>query len=434
MFDIASFRFLRSAWFWCAVATCWMPPAAHAIPVFARQYGISCTTCHDAFPRLNAFGESFMRMNYRLPNWKEASTVETGDDRLALPKIPPLAIRAQAYVQDRQGEEIDPATGPTGNNSKLDFQAPYLIKLLSSAPLSDHMTYYFYGIFAEKGTNRETLIEDAWFRHDDIFDTKIGVTLGQFQISDLMFRRETRLPFQDFMVYRTAGITYDRGVLFDRDFGPVAAALGLVNGNGITDNFNIDSPGYRRPDRLFDNDRNKTVFGRIGTGMGPVSGGLFALAGKQKSITGTGTGTAGTGTRVTDKRAVGLDLLGDWNGNVHWYAQGLWNRWDGFRDEEPTRNYHWFGGFAGVDYVHDDRWTYSLLYNYAKADDFKNTGTVFEGIKMNTLTLAGSYYFMRNVKGVIEGNVDFLSKDSGPPYVGHQSKENYLLVGFDAAF
>ena len=42
---------------------------------------------------------------------------------------------------------------------------------------------------------------------------------------------------------------------------------------------------------------------------------------------------------------------------------------------------------------------------------------------------------MRNVKAVIEVNADLLKKDAaGPPWVGHQGREHYLLVGFDAAF
>jgi hypothetical protein len=41
---------------------------------------------------------------------------------------------------------------------------------------------------------------------------------------------------------------------------------------------------------------------------------------------------------------------------------------------------------------------------------------------------------MRNLKAVFEANADFLGKDrAGPPFVGHQTKENYLLVGFDMA-
>lgn len=405
---------------------------AEAMPVFARQYQMSCNVCHAAFPRLNSFGEQFRANNMRLPNWREMTTVDTHDEMLALPKSVPLAIRAQAYVQGRQGENIEPGTGPTDNKSHLDFQSPYLIKLLSSAPLSDHITYYFYGIFAEKGGNGTTLIEDAWFRHDDIFGSKTGMQLGQFQLSDLMFPRETRMTFQDFMAYRMAGITYDRGVLFDRRLGAVDLGLGAVNGNGIEQNFDINSPGFQRPDKMFDNDTRKSVFGRVGTEIGPVKLGLFGLAGQQKSA--AGSLGQDPGTRETDKRVYGIDVSGKTAGNVYWFAQTLWNRWDNFLDADPSRSYRWFGSFAGFDYVHSERWVYSLLYNYNDAGDFGGTHTIYEGLQMNTLTLGATYYFMRNVKGVIELNGDFLNKNNDPNFVGHVTKEGYILFGFDAAF
>lgn len=416
-----------------SVALALSPSGAQSMPAFARQYDISCVACHDAFPRLNAFGEAFAEMNFRMPNWRD-TMADLGDSRLALPKSLPLAIRAQAFVQGRdEGADFDPLTGPTGADSSFDFQAPYLVKLLSSAPLSEHITFYFYGIFAEKGGNGETLIEDAWFRHDDVFGSGIGAQLGQFQVSDLMFPREVRLTFQDYYAYRAAGITYDRGVVLDRGFGPVDVALGFVNGSGIEQNFPIDSPGIRRPDRLFDNDSDKTVFGRVGFDVGPVSLGVFGLTGEQRSA--AGALGQGTGLRDTDKKILGLDLAGSFAPNVHWYVQALWNRWDDFLDVTPGRDYEWYGGFVGIDYVHNDRWSFSGLYNYTDSGDFDDSGTIFEGIAINSLTLNASYYFMRNLKAVIELNVDLLGKDAGgPPFVGHQTKEHYLLVGFDAAY
>lgn len=415
------------------VAICGLSARVDAMPAFARQYNISCVVCHDAFPKLNAFGEKFAADNYRMPQWKETSTVEVGDDMLRLPKFPPFAVRAQAFVQGRDGEEIDPQSGPTGNDADFDFQTPYLVKLLSSAPLSEHLTYYFYGIFAEKGSNGETVIEDAWFRHDNLFSSGVAMQLGQFQVSDLMFPREVRLTFQDYYAYRAAGITYERGVIFDRDMGPVGLGFGLVNGSGIEQNFNINSPGYRRPDKMFDNDTQKSVFGRLGIPVGPMEVGLFGLSGEQKSAT----GFAGevTGARKTDKRIVGVDLAGSFGSQYRWFAQVLWNKWEDFLDQVPTQDYDWVGGFAGVDYVHSDRWVFSALYNFAEADDFENTGTIYEGIEINSLALAASYYFMRNVKAVLEVNADFLGEEEGgPPFVGHQTKEHYVLFGFDTAF
>ncbi len=406
------------------------PSVGQAMPEFARKYSMSCAACHAAFPRLNQFGEYFRDNNMRLPNWRD-TTLDTGDERLALPPYPPLAIRAQAYAQARTGKSIDPISGETVDSSN-DFQAPYLVKLLSSAPLSDQITYYFYGIFAEKGGNGQTVIEDAWFRYADLFGSGVGMQLGQFQISDLMFPRETRLPFQDYMVYRMAEITYDRGVLFDRSVGPFDLGLGLVNGNGIEQNFDINSPGYRRPDKMFDNNSDKSVFGRIGTDLGPVNVGLFGLAGEQKNAT----GPAGTesGDRDTDKWVAGIDLSGDIKGKTYWYAQYLWNSWEDFLDE--GKDYNWWGGFVGVDHILNERWVLSALYNIADADDLDNTDTIYEGIDINSLSLTASYYFMRNVKAVAEANIDFLGEDdqSGTYYTGHLDQEHYILLGFDAAF
>ncbi|MDO8412903.1 MAG: hypothetical protein Q7S51_03825 [Gallionellaceae bacterium] len=408
---------------------CLFSTSASAIPAFARQYNVSCTTCHAAFPRLNSFGQDFIANNYRLPNWKE-TTLSTGDDMLALPKTIPLAMRAQAYTEIRQTSDMDPATGTVANKASWDFQSPYLVKLLSSAPLSDHITYYFYGILAEKGENGKAFVEDAWVSHDDVFGSGIAMQLGQFQVSDLMFPRETRLTVQDFLPYSMAGITYERGVIFSRDIGPVGLSLGAVNGNGIDSNYPANSAGYQRPGTQFDNNNSKSLFGRIGMDIGPVRTGLFALNGKQPSA-GAVVGT--TGTRETSKRVLGLDFSGD-DGKLYWYGQLLWNRWNNFLDASPDINRSWTGGFVGADYIYSERWVYSMLYNRASAKDFRGTGTVYEGIALNTLSTTATYYFMRNVKGFVEATVDLQKKDNDADFVGHETKENSLMLGFDLAF
>ena len=408
-----------------------IPTKSGAMPVFARKYDMSCITCHAAFPKLNEFGEQFAADNMRLPNWKD-TTVSGGDDMLALPATVPLALRTQAYVQKREATSIINVETGEEVSADTDIQSPYLIKLLSSAPLSDHITYYFYAIFAEKGGNGEVIVEDAWFKHDDIFSTEIGMMLGQFQVSDLMFAREVRLTFQDYMVYRMAGLTYDRGLLFDYAAGPVDLALGWVNGNGTEENFTINSPGYKRPDHLFDNNSDKAIFGRVGTDIAGVGIGLFGYSGSQKNAE----GIAGldSGDRDTDKLSYGIDLSGKFTEKTYWFAQLLQNQWNGFLQEGT--DYKWFGGFIGVDYIHSDRRAYSLLYNYTDANDFENTDTIYEGIDMNSVTLTASYYFMRNIKGVIEVNYDFLDPvaKTGTYWTGHLTGENYALLGFDAAF
>ncbi len=394
-----------------------IPQLASANPVFARQYGMSCITCHAAFPRLNSFGQQFVKDNIRLPNWREQTGVDTGDKQLVLPKFPPLAIRTQAYYQARQGK----ASG--GDSANNDFQAPYLIKLLSSAPLSENISYYFYGIMAEKGGNGEFIIEDAWFSYDDLFDTGVGMMFGQFQVSDLMFPRETRLTFQDFIPYRQAGITYERGVTLDRDFGPANLALGVVNGNGIEANAKVTSGGLSRPDRSFDSNSSKSIFGRLGGDIGPVNIGLFGLSGRH---------TLNSASSETGKLVAGIDASGSRDDTLFWFAQLLWNRWNDALG--AGSNASWSAGFVGVDYILDERWALSGLYNYADAGDFSGDA-YYSGIDLNSLTGTVSYYFMRNIKGIFEVNVDLLADDTNAYRVANgQTQEGYVMVGFDAAF
>src|SRR5579863_7708060 len=44
-----------------------LPPAGHAIPAFARKYGVKCYACHTIPPALNKNGYMFKRLGYRLP-------------------------------------------------------------------------------------------------------------------------------------------------------------------------------------------------------------------------------------------------------------------------------------------------------------------------------------------------------------------------------
>ena len=58
------------------------PQAAQAVPSFARQVGVGCTTCHTSFPQLTEFGRQFKLNGY---------TMSSGSTHL-----PPLAVMVQA--------------------------------------------------------------------------------------------------------------------------------------------------------------------------------------------------------------------------------------------------------------------------------------------------------------------------------------------------
>jgi hypothetical protein len=51
----------------------WPRPAA-AIPLFARQYDVTCEKCHSVIPHLNEFGAAFLAEGYRIPGVQPGST------------------------------------------------------------------------------------------------------------------------------------------------------------------------------------------------------------------------------------------------------------------------------------------------------------------------------------------------------------------------
>ncbi|MFC1731293.1 hypothetical protein ACFL6I_13275 [candidate division KSB1 bacterium] len=223
---------------------------AQAIPAFARKYGISCSTCHDPFPRLKAYGEEFAGNGFQLPDGDEPPRVfqNAGDDRLLLQRDLPLAFRFDGYYAVRE----DP--GETAN----DFQTPWGLKILSGGNIAPDIGYYMYFYLSERG--EVAGIEDAYVHFNNIAGTELDIMVGQFQISDPLFKRELRLTYEDYEFYKThvglstADLTYDRGIFATYSL-PSATdlALELVNGNGKGEAEN----------RLFDNDKYKNVFFRV---------------------------------------------------------------------------------------------------------------------------------------------------------------------------
>src|ERR1700726_5246670 len=51
---------------------CGSVSSAHALPAFARKYGLRCSACHEAWPMLNYFGQKFKDNGYQLMNDRDA--------------------------------------------------------------------------------------------------------------------------------------------------------------------------------------------------------------------------------------------------------------------------------------------------------------------------------------------------------------------------
>ena len=151
-----------------------------AIPAFARKYNMSCKTCHSPFPKLKIYGEEFARNGCVLKDQDAPRYfVETGDDKLSLIRDLPLALRVEGFFTFNEDK-----------SQQSDFQSPLSLKLLSGGSIFKNVSYYVYYILEEGNPGK---IEDAFLMFNDLFGSELDFYVGQFQVSDPLFKREVRL-------------------------------------------------------------------------------------------------------------------------------------------------------------------------------------------------------------------------------------------------
>jgi hypothetical protein len=134
---------------------------------------------------------------------------------------------------------------------------------MTGGAIAKDISYYVYYILESGEVGK---IEDAWFMFNNLFGTELDFTIGQFQVSDPLFKRELRLTRDDYYIYKVrpgnsmVDLTYDRGIMLGYGFeSGTDLVLEVVNGSGIGEEF-ING--------TFDSDKYKNLFGRISQDAG----------------------------------------------------------------------------------------------------------------------------------------------------------------------
>src|SRR5674476_109685 len=71
-----------------------------AIPSFARQTNLPCSSCHTIFPELNAFGRLYKINGYTLVGTETIQISDTNDNKeLSLLKVPPVSSVSYTHLR-----------------------------------------------------------------------------------------------------------------------------------------------------------------------------------------------------------------------------------------------------------------------------------------------------------------------------------------------
>lgn len=122
---------------------------ATAIPVFSRKYQTSCSTCHYAFPQLNAFGKAFRNNGYRYPggdeNFRKQEPVSLGSEAYKrvfpdaiwpsdIPGAVPLAVHAMGQYELKFDQPDSVA--------KTSFEFPMGAHIMYAGTLGERVSFF----------------------------------------------------------------------------------------------------------------------------------------------------------------------------------------------------------------------------------------------------------------------------------------------------
>lgn len=154
-----------------------LPQDAEAVSQWARKYQVDCTTCHASFPRLNHFGEKFMRNGFQWPDDEPDGDTAGKDkvsDNLFVDKVAnwlggrlsltPLIYRTNDVTIDGEKE------------NSLNIGNPNWLQLFVAGTIFKNVSIFIEQEFEEDGS------KFSWFH---LFLTNLADTYVNFQVGKL---------------------------------------------------------------------------------------------------------------------------------------------------------------------------------------------------------------------------------------------------------
>jgi len=156
----------RQLWLTCGVAAAvvlFTAVNADAVPSFARQTGLACTSCHTVFPELTSFGRMFKLHGYTAQAAKEFE--EAGSDKappMAINRTFPLSVMLQtSFTRTNQQQ-------PGTQNGNVEF--PQALSIFLAGEITSHIGTFLQATYT--GEDDHFTLDNTDIRYAD--DTTIG--------------------------------------------------------------------------------------------------------------------------------------------------------------------------------------------------------------------------------------------------------------------
>lgn len=154
------------------------PRTALAIPAFARKNGLRCSACHEAWPKLSAFGQNFKDNGYQIGNERDSPIYLS-------PLYWPISLRItpQWHNELNTAMPTDQSASGVQRVSTQGFDLSGM-DLLAEGLLSKNITFLLLPSSDENGNFH---FESAWVRLDNLLDSPwLNVKAGKFELDTIL--------------------------------------------------------------------------------------------------------------------------------------------------------------------------------------------------------------------------------------------------------
>jgi len=152
--------------------------SAVAIPAFARKYGLPCSACHETWPKLNVFGQTFKDNGYQLMNDRDSPIWQN-------PSYWPITLRITPnwHRESTNRVPIDEAGGAEQRITAHGFDLSGL-DILTGGTLYNNISFLLVPSSDNTGAFH---FESAWARFDNLLKSPwLNVKMGKFELDNVI--------------------------------------------------------------------------------------------------------------------------------------------------------------------------------------------------------------------------------------------------------
>ena len=151
----------------------------NALPAFARKYGMPCSSCHEAWPKLSPFGQAFKDNGYQMGNDRDAPIFQQPAYWPVTWRITPQWHRDSLGRVGVDGPGVSPVEARVTTHgfdwSGLDFH--------TAGTLAKNVSFYVLPASDNAGAFH---FEAVWARFDNLLGSSwLNIKVGKFELDNL---------------------------------------------------------------------------------------------------------------------------------------------------------------------------------------------------------------------------------------------------------